>query len=296
MTIHIGDCLEVMRDKIDDDSIDLIVTSPPYADRRKNTYGGVSPDEYVNWFSPIAQQIKRVMKPTGSFILNIKEQCSDGERTLYVYDLVSHLKRELGFRWVDEFCWHKTKIVPSGHKNRFKDGWERIYHFTKEKHFKIDKTRVKVPAQPSTLKRLKTGEKRGDAFDVRVTTTGSNFRMVTANASGDENGMVFPSNVLTLSAVCHNTGHSAAFPTALPEWFIKILTDEGDMVLDPFVGSGTTYYVARHMGRVPIGIDIHKEYLDIINDNMLKYENRMRTQSKKMPSSSKPVNNLEEFI
>ena len=265
MTVYIGECKDVMAEKIANDSVDLIVTSPPYADARKDTYGGVNVNKYVEWFSPIAEQIRRVLKPTGSFILNIKEKTVDGQRSLYVYDLVSHLNRDIGLRWVDEFVWIKTSIMPIGAKTRFKDGFERVYHFSKQKDFKIDKTRVKVPPKPSTVSRLKRELKNRSSTESK---TGSGFKRDVLDTCQSEDGLVFPSNVLTFASLCHNVGHSAAFPSYLPEWFIKLLTNEGDTVLDPFLGSGTTYYVAKNMNRVPIGIEIHESYLENIQRNI----------------------------
>ena len=115
--------------KLPDNSVDLIISSPPYADRRKNTYGGISEDKYVEWFKPIAIEVKRVLKPTGSFFLNIKPHTNKGERSLYVFDLVLMLKRELGFRFTDEFTWTKLG-VPGKFKGRFKNAFEPVYHFT----------------------------------------------------------------------------------------------------------------------------------------------------------------------
>lgn len=113
-TVHkiiLGDSLQKLR-KLEDNSVDLIVTSPPYADARKNTYGGVHPDQYVEWFLPISKEMLRVLKPTGTFILNIKERVSDGERHTYVLELLLGLKKQ-GWLWTEEFIWHK-KIAIQG--------------------------------------------------------------------------------------------------------------------------------------------------------------------------------------
>ena len=104
-----GDCEEILK-AFPDDSIDLIFTSPPYADQRKKTYGGISPDEYVDWFLPKADQFMRVLKPTGTFILNIKERVSNGERHTYVIELILRM-REQGWLWTEEFMWHKKKFL-----------------------------------------------------------------------------------------------------------------------------------------------------------------------------------------
>ena len=106
---YLGDCLAVLTN-FDEDSFDLIMTSPPYADRRAKTYGGIRPDEYVNWFMPRAEEFLRVLKPSGTFILNIKEQAVNGERHTYVIELILELKRQ-GWLWTEEFVWHKKKLL-----------------------------------------------------------------------------------------------------------------------------------------------------------------------------------------
>jgi DNA modification methylase len=108
--ILLGDCKDVLK-QIPDNSIDLIFTSPPYADQRKNTYGGIAPDEYVEWFLPISQELLRVLKPTGTFILNIKEKVVEGERSTYVIELILALRKQ-GWFWTEEFIWHKKKFIP----------------------------------------------------------------------------------------------------------------------------------------------------------------------------------------
>jgi len=133
--IWLGDCLDILP-RIESDSVDLIVTSPPYADQRKHTYGGVSPDHYVEWFEPITAELKRVLKPKGSFILNIKERVVNGERHTYVLDLIVAMRRQ-GWRWTEEYIWHKKNCYPGKWPTRFRDAWERCLHFTREKQVAI---------------------------------------------------------------------------------------------------------------------------------------------------------------
>lgn len=108
--IYLGDCLQKLQ-KIDNNSVDLIVTSPPYADQRKQTYGGVSVNEYVDWFLPISKELLRVLKPTGTFILNIKEKVQNGERSTYVLELILEMRKQ-GWLWTEEFIWHKKNCYP----------------------------------------------------------------------------------------------------------------------------------------------------------------------------------------
>ena len=254
--VYFGDCLDIMRD-LPDDSIDLIVTSPPYADARKHTYGGVSPEEYVKWFSDRSEQMLRILKPTGSFVLNIKERAKDGERHTYVLDLILATKREVGFRWVEEYMWHKTTAAPGKWKYRFRDSWERLLHFSKTKDLKMNQDAVQVPIGDWTGKRLKNMNQN----DLTRQESATKSKVGRCIANWEGKSLVYPTNVLHKSPVAHNTGHSAAFPEWLPEFFIKLFTEEGDIVLDPFLGSGTTYRVAAHMNRKPVGIEMDRNAL-----------------------------------
>ena len=119
-----GDCEEVLKN-IPDDSVDLIFTSPPYADQRAETYGGIKPDQYVVWFMPKAAQFLRVLKPTGTFVLNIKERVVEGERHTYVIELILRMRQQ-GWLWTEEFIWHKKNSYPGKWPNRFRDNWERL--------------------------------------------------------------------------------------------------------------------------------------------------------------------------
>jgi site-specific DNA-methyltransferase (cytosine-N4-specific) len=252
------------------DSIDLIITSPPYADRRKNTYGGVPPDEYVEWFLPIGTELLRVLKPSGTFILNIKENVVDGERSCYVIDLIKALRR-IGFRWTEEFLWHKKNAAPGKWPNRFRDAWERLLQFNKSRRFRMFQDAVKVPPAEST--------KRGS----RYTTERNQQRRISATGSGftrrnwTYKELVSPSNVLFLPKESGNKKHSAVFPEVLPEWFIKLFTLPGDIVLDPFLGSGTTGVVCHRLNRHFVGMEILPQYVEVARERIFFTKTSQRT-------------------
>ncbi|MBU6411198.1 MAG: site-specific DNA-methyltransferase [Verrucomicrobia bacterium] len=249
-----GDCLTVLAD-YPANFFDLIVTSPPYADRRKNTYGGISPEKYVDWFLPRGGQFLRVLKPAGTFILNIKEKAENGERHTFVLELILALRKQ-GWLWTEEFIWHKRNCYPGKWPNRFRDAWERCLQFNKTRHFKMNQEAVMVPMGDWKDARLKSlGKNDVVRFDSQV---GSGFGKNIENWVGREKA--YPSNVLHLATECGNKSHSAAFPEALPEWFIRLFTDEGDLVLDPFLGSGTTCAVAQRLRRNSVGVEILADY------------------------------------
>ena len=249
--------------KIPDNSVDLIVTSPPYADQRKKTYGGIHPDRYVEWFLPISAELLRVLKPTGTFILNIKEKVVNGERSIYVMQLILAMRQQ-GWIWTEEFIWHKKNSYPGKWPNRFRDSWERLLQFNKEKKFNMYQEEVMVPMgdwAKSRLKNLSEIDKSRDNSKV-----GSGFGKNISNWINRDKA--YPTNVLHLATECNNKNHSAAFPEELPEWFIKLFTREGDCVLDPFMGSGTTLLVAKRMNRNAIGIEIIPEYCEMVSERL----------------------------
>jgi site-specific DNA-methyltransferase (adenine-specific) len=246
-----------------DNCVDLIVTSPPYADQRKNTYGGISHDKYVEWFLPISEQLLRVLKPTGTFILNIKEKVVEGERSTYVIELILEMRKQ-GWFWTEEFIWHKKNSYPGKWPNRFRDSWERLLQFNKNRSFNMYQDEVMVPIGDwanSRLKNLSETDKTRDNSKV-----GSGFGKNISNWVNRTKA--YPTNVLHLATECNNKNHSAAFPEELPEWFIKLFTKENDLVLDPFMGSGTTIFVANRMNRHSIGIDIVPEYCDMVKSKL----------------------------
>lgn len=252
--LYQGDSLNVLK-TIKDNSIDLIVTSPPYSDQRKSTYGGIHPDKYVEWFLPISDELLRVLKPTGSFVLNIKEKVVNGERHTYVIELILALRKQ-GWLWTEEYMWHKKNSFPGKWPNRLRDAWERLLHFNKDKKFNMYQDEVKIPIGDWSTKRLANLSETDKTRD--ESKVGSGFGKKIENWVGKE--MVLPDNVMYMATESSNKNHSAAYPEGLPEWFIKLFTQEGDTVLDPFLGSGTTCKVALELGRNSIGIELNEEY------------------------------------
>lgn len=256
--LYLGDCEEVLR-QITDNSVDLIFTSPPYADQRKNTYGGIIPDDYVDWFLPKSEQMLRVLKPTGTLILNIKEKVVKGERSTYIMELILAMRKQ-GWLWTEEFIWHKKNCYPGKWPNRFRDSWERLLQFNKNKKFNMYQEEVMVPMgdwAKTRLKNLSETDKTRDESKV-----GSGFGKNISNWITRDKA--YPTNVLHLATECNNKNHSAAFPEGLPEWFIKLFTETGDTVLDPFMGSGTTNIVANRMRRNSIGVELLPEYYEMV--------------------------------
>lgn len=264
--ILLGDSREVLKN-LPDKSVDLIVTSPPYADRRIKTYGGISPEKYVEWFLPIGKELLRVLKPDGTFILNIKEKAENGERHVYVLELILALRNQ-GWLWTEEFIWHKKNSYPGKWPNRFRDSWERLLQFNKTKSFNMYQDEVRIPIGDWANGRLKNLSETDKIRDNAK--NGSGFGKNISNWLGKK--AVYPNNVLHLSTECNNKNHSAAFPDALPEWFIKLFTKEYDVVLDPFAGSGTTLRVAQNMHRNSIGIEILPEYVEMIRSQIKERE------------------------
>lgn len=261
--IYNEDCLDTMS-RMPDNSVDLIFTSPPYADRRKSTYGGIKEDGYIQWFLPIAEQVKRILKPTGSFFLNIKPHTHDGERSLYVMELVIELKKNLGFLFVEEYCWTKNAF-PIGTHGRFKNGFEPIYHFAKS-------DTNNITFNPLACGTPITEESKARAFrkNSKTTTNGSGMVVDRDNMKSIE--LARPSNVIHINNVINQfhqkMKHPATFPEGLVEFFVKSFSNEGDIVVDPFAGSGTTGVVAKKLKRKYILMEKESEYVNLIEERL----------------------------
>ncbi len=168
--------------------------------------------------------------------------------------------RKQGWLWTEEFIWHKKNCFPGKWPNRFRDSWERLLQFNKDRHFNMYQDAVMVPMgdwAKTRLKNLSETDKIRDNSKV-----GNGFGKNVSNWV--DRDMAYPTNVLHLATECNNKNHSAAFPEELPEWFIKLFTQENDVVMDPFAGSGTTLFVADRMNRNSIGIELKQEYYEMI--------------------------------
>jgi len=284
--IYKGDCSILLADKslFPDKSINLIVTSPPYADKRKNSYQGVNSDKYVEWFLPISDQLIRILKDNGSFILNIKEHPSNGERETYVLELILEMKKQ-GWFWIEEYCWYKKNSFPGKWPNRFRDSWERCLHFTKKKDFAMYQDAVKVPIGDWAEKRFKSMSENDFIRHISKNNThlGRNVsNWLNKKKVYPHNVLVFEEehrlylgNVVETAADTSHKNHSAIFPLELPTWFIRLFSKENDVVLDPFLGSGTTAVAALLHKRKFIGIELKTEYFSEAQKNICEVEKIM---------------------
>ena len=262
-TLFLGDSIELLS-SLPEDSVDFVITSPPYADNRKSTYVGVPMDQYVEWFIPYATEILRVLKSDGSFVLNIKERAENGERHTYVIELILEMRRH-GWYWVEEYIWHKKNSYPGKWPNRFRDAWERCLHFSKTKKFRMYQEEVMVPVGDWADSRLRYLNQTDWARE--ESKVGSGFGKNVSNWLN--RNRVYPTNVLFMATESSNKGHSAPFPIALPTWFIKLFTRPGELVLDPFIGSGTTAVAAIKLGRHYLGAELNPEYFRLADDAIL---------------------------
>jgi len=253
-----GDCrkLAVVALLMGGRKINVAFTSPPYASQRKydesSGFSPIPPDEYVVWFDAVQANVREHLADDGSWFVNIKEHCEDGQRSLYVKDLTIAHVRAWGWLLVDEFAWTRAG-VPGTWPNRFKNGWEPVFHFSARGDLKFR------PANVLT--------KTEYAFDYspRNRRNGSGSGLL-GKRDGFRDGMARPGNVVAIrSGGLSVTGeHSAEFPTGLPDFFIRAFSDEGDAIFDPFLGSGTTLIAAAQSKRIAFGCEISPRYCDVI--------------------------------
>ena len=277
-----GDCRDAVtvRTLLGDARANVAITSPPYATQREydpsSGFKPIPPDEYVEWFRAVAAGVESVLAPDGSYFLNIKAHADEGERNLYVMDLVMAHKRQWGWRFVDEFCWRKTDNgVPGGWQNRFKNAFEPIYHFCLRPEIKFRADAVSHrsadcfdyspdnPTSRSGSGLLGTGP-RGAAASLPPKGSQEWGHMRRKLVDGRHEGRARPSNVIEATTESTQGSHSAPFPRALPEFFIKAFSDAGDLVFDPFMGSGTTMAAAALLDRTAYGCEISPAYCDVI--------------------------------
>jgi site-specific DNA-methyltransferase (adenine-specific) len=262
--VILGDSLEKMKD-ISDESINMVFTSPPYAERRKGLYDGMSEDKYVEWFLPFAYEIKRILSPTGSFFLNIKPHTVDGKRSLYVLDLVSSLVRQVGFNFIEEYCWTKNPF-PGALHGRFKNAFEPVYHFStgEAKDLVFNPLACGTPIKQATYERTKRKASTRPVNGSGMTGWSSNSYATLTHSR--------PSNVIEANNVSNQFGkkknHPATFPEKLVDFFVKGFSNEGDIILDPFAGSGTTGIVAAKNRRRYYLIDSKPQFVQLIHSRL----------------------------
>jgi DNA modification methylase len=266
---YLGNCMELAK-KLSDNSIDLIVTSPPYADTV--SYGNgvevMNPDNYVDWFLPLFHEAKRFLKGSGSFILNINDRANNGERHIYVYELITRIVKETGLKLFDRYIWFKKSALPMTGEKRLNDRIEYIFHFVKDtKKFKTNTDAVREPYEEISLKRFKSKVHGNDIVKNDGTTELSQRGSSKPHPLGKKPITVFRFDT---GSALRGLKHPAPYHPQLPEWFIKWLTDEGDIVLDPFMGGGTTAEAALKLKRKYIGFEINPEYIKMTEDRIKK--------------------------
>ncbi len=269
--IYNEDCLETLK-RIPDNYLDLVITSPPYAEQRKSTYGGIKTEFYVEWFSHIAEEIYRTLKPTGSFFLNIKNHVENGQRSVYTLELVIHLNKVLGFNYIEEYTWIKN-AYPGKYKGRFKNGFEPVYHFSKG-----DNKQIKfLPYACATLKKEES-IKRAYRKQLGSTSNGSGMGGVKYREEYKTQMLALPSNVLKINNTSnqytfYKKDHPATYPVELVDFFVKSFTTEGDVVYDPFMGSGTTACSCINNNRSYIGSEINENYYKMCKERLQEIKN-----------------------
>ena len=266
-----ADSLEFMR-KLPDDSIDLVVTSPPYALHFKKEYGNANQRDYISWFLPFASEIKRIIKPSGSFVLNIGGSWQPGKpvRSLYHYRVLLSLVDEIGFDLAQEFFWFNPAKMPAPaewvnvRRIRVKDSVEYIFWLVKDPMAQADNRKVLQPYSDDMKRLIKRGVKQ---------TTRPSGHVITGTFATDRGGSI-PSNLIQCGnnesnsayvKSCRLIGkkmHPARFPSELPRFFIEFLTNPGDLVLDPFAGSNTTGYVAEGLKRQWLAVELRADYAE----------------------------------
>jgi site-specific DNA-methyltransferase (adenine-specific) len=262
--IYQGDSLELLK-QLPDNSIDLVITSPPYSTLKVYIDNpGILADDYVNWFIPYCKEIERVIKPTGSFILNINDKVENGFRHPYVFDLISTLHKETGLKMFERLFWNKLKSLPN--RARFGDRVEYIFWFAKEKDFQFYLDEMRTEYSEQSVKRMKKPLKK--RFARTEGDDNIDYKDWAPNPKG-----ALPTTLVNISSESKRIAdnHVAVYPIDLVSYFIKGSTQKGGVVLDPFMGSGTTAVAAKQLGRNYIGFELQQDYIDVANKRIAEY-------------------------
>jgi DNA modification methylase len=266
-----GDCRDrnVLARLFEGAKANLVITSPPYATQREydpaSGFTPIPPEKYVGWYRAVAEGVAANLAANGSYLLNIKPHADDGERSLYVMDLVLAHRRKWGWRFVDEFCWRKTDNgVPGGWPNRLKNAWEPVYHFCRQPQIKFNPEAVGHVSEDCFDYDAHNPKSRSGSGLLGTGARGSAAgKQGAAGAEGRFSGVARPSNVIEVKTESSQGSHSAPFPRALVEFFVLAFTDAGDTVFDPFLGSGTSIAAAHVHGRVGYGTELSPAYCDV---------------------------------
>lgn len=274
-----GKC-EIVLGQFPEKSIDLIITSPPYADQRfyGNSESKIHPDEFVDWFLEKAKQFMRILKDNGSFILNINDKVVDGFQHLYVYELVIRLHKDLNFNLVRDYIWYNPSTPPNifsgGKYGRTKKSHEYCFWFSKGKNWTFNLNPIRKPYSKDMQKFLQGKGKGNRAHNKRPSTHTFNCEKVWPNNGGSDPGSVIEigntnsNDMFMKMCKTRKIAHPARFPEKLAEFFILSGSNEGDIVLDPFSGSGTTAVSSYRNKRKWIGIDDNPEYCELAYERM----------------------------
>ena len=260
--IYQGDSLILLK-QLPDNYCDLVITSPPYADLKTYVdFKGILADDYVNWFIPYCKEIERVIKPTGSFILNINDKVEGGFRHPYVFDLISKLHTETGLKMFERLFWNKMKGLPN--RSRFGDRVEYIFWFAKSKDFYFDIDSMRTPYSEKSIQRMKKPLKKRFAR-TKDNQDSNEYKEWKPNPLG-----ALPTTLVNISSESKRIAdnHVAVYPVELAFYFIKGSTKPGDLVLDPFMGTGTTAVSSKSLGRNFIGFELQEEYIKVANSRL----------------------------
>lgn len=263
--IYQGNSLDLLK-QLDDNSIDLVITSPPYADLKTYVdFKGILADDYVEWFLPYCNEICRVIKPTGSFILNINDKVEDGFRHPYVFDLISQIHKRTDLKLFERLFWNKMKGLPN--RSRFGDRVEYLFWFAKEKGFYFDIDSMRTPYSEKSIKRMKNPLKK------RFARTEENQNSNEYKEWSPNPGGALPTTLVNISSESKRVAdnHVAVYPVELAKYFIKGSSKEGDIVLDPFMGTGTTAVACKDLNRNYIGFEIQPTYIEVANKRVEDY-------------------------
>jgi DNA modification methylase len=260
-----GDCFDLIK-TLPDNSVDLVVTSPPYADivNYGNNVSIKKPKEYCDWLLPIFNEIHRVLKPSGSFILNINDNCSNGLRNPFIYELIYRSQKETKMKFYDTYIWHKLNGIPNGSKKRFRNNTEFIFHFVKDqKELKFYMDRVLREPSEETKGRYKRNGLTNPQGKI------SNGVRIKEEIHNKTLNPVRPDNVFRFKTAGterdNHIKHPAPYNKELPGYFINLLTDEGDMILDIFGGIGTTNIASKELNRQHISYELNPKYVEFGN-------------------------------